>query len=390
MPILALAQTPKGGVLWMLPSVEKLAKPLNPKEIDENIRNIIEVLRPECQRRAGFLPKYRDLFEGACLLEPVYKKLTELESIIIDPQKSPIHLPTEVLFPTYDLVRSGAWKKNPFIEKGPESAFELSADLILTRIVLQKALLAYVDVANLWTADPNNNAKIYLIPKLLQSLESQTILGQLSARYSSTLCSVREISGSSWAKLCQTEKTRTAYMLAKAFDQSRGEILRGLRILNLLGDEGDSNSVKQLAQLKPLSDLIAKLKSESSRASDLWKSVGSSDQHDINNQRNILAQQMQLVTKVPIQLSNQDQVFAYVYADSILRLQSLFETQFQVQSLAGILPQLSQELESDPTSKSEVSDILKQSKNQIQKLLAGVEYFALGQEQGQELGEEIK
>lgn len=177
---------PKISSLEYLPALELYAKPLSREEATSLAEPIMLFWSEEClvPQRAKFYTEVMGDYKEACVLMPAWKRLQVLTQVLSVSSTSPIKFPENSPFHLLDLLQAGAWKKkiNRTIINGiPQEGSAFAAEVIMTKIVIRKALAAIGRLSNHISKDPGNDAKVYIVPKLIQYIEGRTLLGGLLA-----------------------------------------------------------------------------------------------------------------------------------------------------------------------------------------------------------------
>lgn len=365
-----------------LPKLKAYATPFSQRDFNYYLSPILEALQRECSLRQRPPEIQKDL-EEACLLLPSWARLQELSQTLALPSISPLQFPLGSTTPHLELLQAGVWKKHlaskPPLGQ-PPSAFAFAADVLLTKAVMQKSLQAYSRLADRWSRNPNNTARVYLVPKLIQSLEGRTFLGSLFARYQQQKCGEGPILKNPRAKLCYIEKLRTAFLLHKLYEASKKDITIALRSLQLVSEEGNQARVRQIGELLPLNETLKTIHQNSISARELWEG------RSLSGDKTWLVRlegDFKRLTRYQIQLSDEDQVLAYVYASAILSLSDLQELSQSIDELASLSKESMPELEQSP----EWKEMVYASQAEIALLSSGITYFIESQESSLEFQE---
>lgn len=361
-----------------LPTTASVLMPLPADMADSILSSIVAVLEPDCKRVSQMPESLRGPLSQACLLGPardyLAHSLAELENNI----NRPLRLPLDTLLSNYDLIRSGAWSRSQFVRFKPgQDAYSLATNLLLAKITIEKALYAYIDLANFWSHRQNNNAKIYIVPKLIQTMESSNILQSLFERYQNMRCTPNQMLTRPGGDLCQIEKSRTGYLLDRVLRQNKDGITNALRMVIVSGQEADLRSVAQISELIPLSDMIENLRSTDVSAVEVWSAIG----NESSLTRINLRSRFENLTRLPIQISNHDQVRAYVFSSYALSLQSLLRLSEQVAALGSLYTEIDPQFSND----SSLVQLDQTAKKQIDELVSAISFFVTRQEQAGDL-----
>ncbi|NUN07339.1 MAG: hypothetical protein HUU57_16465, partial [Bdellovibrio sp.] len=325
----AFSQTKGTEIETILPNLYKFAKPLNQEEFDFLINPIVGLLSTECVPKKTIALKHKEDLQSACTLLPALKYFKMQTETLKDPELSPVQLTRASDKSHLELLYAGAWGTS-FIgdaPKGqPRDQAEFTAEVMLTKVILQKALLSYAKLSVFWSYNENNDAKTYIVPKLIQFLEGRTLLGGLFERYRNHRCSISQTLAKLGTSLCQIEKTRLAAVVQALYQESSKDITRMLRAVSLLESQSVKERIKQISMLLPLNETLSQALNSSETANNMWidfrngsSLVKQKIQQDVNN-----------LTKVPIQLKNEDQVSSYVFTSAVLALKDLEEVSFQL------------------------------------------------------------
>ncbi|AHI06959.1 hypothetical protein BDW_12295 [Bdellovibrio bacteriovorus W] len=344
MPMQAPAQT-SGTIEDALPKLKELATPLSQAQLEFYINPILRLLENECQRPIP--DEHKDNQRDACVLLPAWAHLESLMTVLKDPNSSPIQFSHTVTNPHLDQVVAGAWKKNIFARsmKGVSySAVPFAAEVIITKLIVQKSLAAYSRWSVFMSKDPDNAAKTYIVPKLIQSLEGRSLLGGLFERYQQHKCSVQQVMASPGSSLCQIEKLRLAAVINTLYKSSQNDIAEFMRVISLVEEEGNNNKTRQLAFLSPLNDSLKAIKSSSDSSALMWSQL----KNGSSSWKSRLESQLKDVTAYQISLNDTDHVSAYIIVSSLLALKDLEDLYLQFESLTNIAEDVLPRISSHP------------------------------------------
>lgn len=323
-----------------LPKLYEFAAPLSQVQFEFFMNPILLFLKDECKRTvpSSVLADQKD----ACVLEESWSRLQDLSNTLKNPEVSPLQLSNLLANPHLDQVAAGAWTEN-FMASPPKNQAAVSvtfaADIMLTKIIVQKALSAYARWAVFISKDPDNVAKTYLVPKLIQSLEGKSLLGGLFQRYQQQTCSLKQIMESPGSSLCQIEKGRLATVINTLYKSNADDIEEVVRMTSVLNKEGNRDSARQLAFLDPLQDTLRKINSDSEPVIKTWADLKS----NTSAKRDLIEMQFVKLTHFAISLNSETTVQTYIFLSALLSLKDVVQIKAHLESqqsaAAEVVPQ---------------------------------------------------
>ena len=362
----SFAQLSQNEANAILPELYVFAKPLNQQEFDFYMNAFVGLLKTECSPgKVGPQQPNEDL-NSACTLLPALKYYKSLSKTMENPDLSPVEFANVTKNTHLEQLYAGTWGTS-FVGEPPRGQprdqAEFATEVMLTKVILQKSLLAYSNLVTFWSGKPNNDVKIFIIPKMIQHLEGRTLLGSLFERYRQHKCTPSQAIGKPGSNLCQIEKTRLAAIVHTLYKASSDDIARMLKAIAGLEKESVKIGVKQIAFLRPLAETLNKAGNNSESAYRMWEDLKNGKSAtktkitaDVNN-----------LTRFPIPF-REDQVSAYIFSSAAMALMNLESITYQLQTLkndaVSLIPKM---IESTAMKK-----MLKDSKNEISEMTSGL------------------
>lgn len=331
-----------------LPKLYEFAAPLSQAQFDFLLNPILLFLKDECKRPvpASVLADQKD----ACVLEESWSRLQDLSDTLKNSEISPLQLSNLLTNPHLDQVAAGVWTEN-FMANPPENQSTVSvtfaADLMLTKIIVQKALSAYARWSVFISKDPDNVAKTYLVPKLIQSLEGKSLLGGLFQRYQQQTCSLKQIMDRPGNSLCQIEKGRLATVINTLYKSNADDIEEVIRMTSVLSKEGNRESARQLAFLDPLQDTLQKINADSEPIIKTWADLKT----NTSTKRDFIEKQFVKLTNFAISLNNETTVQTYMFLSALLSLKDVVQIKAYLERQQAISAEVVPETLTNPSLK---------------------------------------
>lgn len=303
-----------------LPNLLAFSKPLSETQFEFSLEPILINLRTECSRPAPahITPDQQE----ACILEDSWNHLQSLLNALNDPDKSPLHFSERITNSKLEQVAAGAWRKNLMANPPlgqPAQATQFSAEIMLTKIIIQKALLAYSRWSTYISRDSDNNATNYIVPKLIQSLEGRSLLGGLITRFKNHKCSNIQNTPKPADNLCQIEKIRLGSVIHKLYKSSEDDLLSALKMTSKIIQESNTLSSQQLAFLEPLHETLNKIMHSTEPANKMWADLKSENYE----QRDLIEEKITDLTTIPISFKNEELVNTHIALSALLTIKTI-------------------------------------------------------------------
>ncbi len=351
----------------ILPKLYAFAAPLSQKDFEFFLNPIISFLKSECKRNMPAQVKTDQ--QEACVLEESWNHLNALSQTLGNPDASPLQFSEGLNSSRVDQVAAGAWKRSG--SRPPEGQSRVptlfAADVMMTKVVVQKSLAAYARWSVFLSRDQDNSAKNYIVPKLIQSLEGRSLLGSLFERYQQHKCTVAQVMAKPGTNICQIEKSRLATIIYTLFKSNEADIAEVVRMTSLLVQEGNKSSAIQISFLEPMQKTMKEFTNDSESAFKMWKDLKSNG----STKRDQIQKLFQNLTAFPIALSNEELVNTYMSLSALMALKDIANVTTHLESQQVLATEIIPSI----LDNSDLKKLHTMSKRELSAMTHDVQYF---------------
>ena len=321
---------PLGGWASELP-FERALKHFTPQNLDSELDVIIAFINQSCARdlskiRANLKPLYTD----TCMLPKLISKFRSMMVQLTNDEISgvqSIDMSKLSMSRKFKYLKSLSWQQASFTNG---NSVDFVTHTLIYQLCILKSFRSFLILVDTWNAkQKNSNFQLYVYPKLVAYLDSNTLLGMSLSYYNNIQCPIKDYAKPIGSQKCFRYKAQIANELYVAVEKIRPQLEQFTTGLSRFENK-NNRDINRVRKMNELFDLFNHLKSDSNLYSKDFVNVTNlmPEAKTYKQVYNLL----EAAVAFKITLSDKDLLDFYLAVSAILELKSLNDSIWSIRS----------------------------------------------------------
>lgn len=208
--------------------MERALKHLSPKEMDQELDNIISLIQQICDRDFSKIKtELKPLYKDSCLLPKLIPQFRKMLDQLSDEEVSGVQtvdLSKNPMLERFKYLKSLTWQRASFSN---EDGVSYVSKIILYQLAIFKSFKSFSVLSDIWNGkQKNSNFHLYVYPKITAYLESSTLFGVILSYYNNIQCSLEDYAKPIIHQKCYRYKAQIAAELVSPVEKNLPSLIK--------------------------------------------------------------------------------------------------------------------------------------------------------------------